>query len=99
MTTATVTEMKAHFHSFVKASKRHPITVTRNAKPVAVLMAIEEQEDWERFQISRSPQFREIMAKSQRQIDRGEVLSSDQFWGEVEEEVKKRNGKSIRSAG
>ena len=42
MRIASVAEVKAKFSGYIKASQQGPVVVTKNGKPVAVLLAITE---------------------------------------------------------
>jgi len=47
-----------------KRSAAGPIVITRNGKPVAVLLAPEDDEDLERILLARSLRFRSLLDKS-----------------------------------
>lgn len=42
MKIASVADIKARFSAYLKASEEGPIIVTRNGKPVAVLLSMED---------------------------------------------------------
>ena len=48
MRIASVAEVKARLNSYPKASATGPIVVTRNGKPVAVLVGVSDNEELER---------------------------------------------------
>jgi prevent-host-death family protein len=84
MRLASVAEVKARFSAFLKASEGGPVVVTRNGKPVAVLVGVQDEEEIERLLMAYSPRLRAILDRSRRQIAEGQRLSHEQFWSEVE---------------
>jgi prevent-host-death family protein len=84
MKIASVAEMKSQFSAFLKASKDVPVVVTRNGRPVAVLLGIQDEDEIERFLMAYSPQLRAVLEESRRQIRDGEWLSEEEFWSQME---------------
>src|SRR5437868_3044188 len=84
MKIASVAEVKAQFSSFLHASEAGPIVVTRNGKPVAVIVGVHDDDEIERLLMAYSPRLQAILAESRKQIRDGEVLSNEEFWAEVE---------------
>jgi len=84
MKIAPVADVKARFSAYLKESKEGPVIVTRNGKPVAVLISMEDEEELERIILAYSPKFQSLLEKSRKQIqDRGGISHQD-FWKEVE---------------
>ncbi len=86
MRIAPVVDIKAKFSAYLEESKNGPIIVTKNGKPVAVLLAVGDEEELERLILAHSPKFQAIMARGKEEIDRGQGIESDEFWAEVEEQ-------------
>ncbi|GAB4428564.1 MAG: hypothetical protein Kow0031_08820 [Anaerolineae bacterium] len=86
MRIAPVVEVKAKFSAFLEESKSGPIIVTKNGKAVAVLLAVDDDDELERLILSYSPKFQAIMNKGKAQIKAGESLSHEDFWGDIEAE-------------
>jgi prevent-host-death family protein len=84
MKIAPVADIKAKFSSFLKASEEGPVVVTRNGKPVAVLLSLEDEEELERLILAYSPKFRAILKKSRGQIKAGKGVPHNSFWEENE---------------
>lgn len=61
MRIASVADVKARFSSFLKASKRGPVVVTRNGKPAAVLLSVEDEDEIERLTLAYSPKFQKML--------------------------------------
>jgi prevent-host-death family protein len=57
MKIASVADVKARFSAFVKASENGPVIGTRNGRPVAVLLALQDEDEIERLVLDRSPRF------------------------------------------
>jgi prevent-host-death family protein len=87
MRIAPVVEVKAKFSAYLEESKSGPIIVTKNGKAVAVLLAVEDEEEIERLIMAYSPKFQAIMRTGKGQIEAGESLAHEEFWEEVEAEA------------
>ena len=100
MKIASLAEVKTRFSSYVKASEEGPVIVTRNGKPVAALVALDEEEDIERLVLAYTPKFRAILEASRKQVEAGEAIGHADFWEQVEgESMQERpRGKRTRVA-
>jgi len=83
--TASAEEVRAQFDAYLKATAKGPVVVTRNAKPIAVLLSVKDRDEIERMAMSRSKKLRKILQKSQAQIKKGKGIPHEQFWREIEE--------------
>ena len=89
MKIASVADVKARLSAYLNESQEGPVIVTRNGKPVAVLLAVTDEDELERLVLAHSPKFQAILEKSRRQIEtRGGIRHKD-FWREVEAEQRK----------
>ncbi len=84
MKIASLAEIKSQFSAFVKASEAGPVVVTRNGRPVAVIVGIQDEDEIERLLMAYSPRLQAILKASRKQIREGDVLSHEDFWSEVE---------------
>ena len=84
MKIASVAEIKANLSAYVRASAESPVIVTRNGKPVAVLISPSNDDELERLVLGYSTKLRSILEDSKRQIEKGRGIPHDQFWNEVE---------------
>lgn len=82
MRIAPVVEVKAKFSAYLEESKNGPVIVTKNGKAVAVLLAVEDEEELERLILAYSPKFQAIMRRGKAQIEAGESLSHEEVWEE-----------------
>src|SRR5712692_692874 len=84
MKIASVAEVKARLSAYLRASEEGPVVVTRNGKPIAVLLAVENDEELERLLLAHSKQFRAILEASWQQIEEGHGIGHEAFWQEIE---------------
>ena len=85
MKTASAAQIAAHFHDYLEASRRQPVLVTRNGKPVAVLVAVQDKAEAEQLAVGRLRSLRSIFAEAHEQIEKGGGIPHEQFWQQVEQ--------------
>jgi prevent-host-death family protein len=79
-------DVKARLSAYVEqAETEGPIVITRNGKPVAVLLVPSNDDDLESLILARSPRFRALLDKSRQSIKAGKGLSGEDFWQAVTE--------------
>jgi prevent-host-death family protein len=83
MKIASVAEIKSQFSAFLKATAGGPVVVTRNGKPVAVIVGVQDEDEIERLLMAYSPRLQAILEESRKQIREGEILNHEEFWSEV----------------
>jgi prevent-host-death family protein len=83
MKIASVAEIKSQFSVFLRASEGGPVVVTRNGRPVAVIVGVQDEDEIERLLMAYSPRLQAILNKSRKQIREGDVLSHEEVWAEV----------------
>jgi len=86
MKIASVADVKARFSGFLKASKQGPVVVTKNGKPVALLLSVTDEEEIERLILAYSPKFQSLLEIAEQQIREGKGIGHDDFWREIESE-------------
>ena len=84
MKIAPVSEIKAHFSAYLKASEKDPIVVTKNGKPVAVILGTTDEEEIERLILAYSPKFQAILGRGRQEIRKTGGVSHEDFWEEIE---------------
>ncbi len=87
MKIAPVSDIKARFSAFLKATKKGPVVVTKNGRPVAVMLSVVSEEELERLLLAHSPKVQAILDKGREQLIEGEGILHDDFWQEVEAET------------
>src|ERR1700736_5243783 len=85
MKIASVAEIKSQFSAFLKASAGGPVVVTRNGRPVAVIVGVQDEDEIERLLLAYSPHLRAILDRSRQQIREGQCLDEAGFWSQIEE--------------
>jgi prevent-host-death family protein len=84
MRIAPLADVKAKLSAYVDTSEREgPIVITRNGKPVAVLIAPKDEDDLETLVLGRSPRFLAMLARARRSIQEGRGLGENEFWKAV----------------
>jgi prevent-host-death family protein len=83
-------DAKARLSAYVdQCTTEGPVIITRNGKPVAVLLAPADEDDLDSLVLARSPRFQASLNKSRRSIAAGKGLSKSDFW----KAVRQRRGK------
>ncbi len=100
MKIASVAEVKTHFSAYVKAAEQGPVVVTRNGKPVAVVLAVTDEDELERLMMAHSPRLQALLEAARQRIQAGAGIPNEQFWEEVarEQATRKRGGKRKKRA-
>src|SRR5436305_2783873 len=96
MKIASVADVKARLSAYIKESLEGPVIVTRNGKPVAVLLAVTDEDELDRLVLAHSPKFQAILEQSRRQIEETGGIPHDVFWREVEAKRRADGGKGRR---
>ena len=86
MRIASVADVKAKLSAYIEASKAGPVVVTKNGKPVAILLAMQDQEELERTLMAYSPKLQRILQRAEKQIQAGRGMKHEEFWQELEGE-------------
>jgi prevent-host-death family protein len=83
MKIASIAEVKANLSAYVKASEDELVVITRNGKPVAVLLPMEDDEELERLALAYSKRFQAILTAARQQITTTGGIPHADFWREV----------------
>jgi prevent-host-death family protein len=86
MKIAPIAEIKAHLSAYLKESEKGPVIVTKNGKPVAVLLGVTDEEEIERLVLAYSPKFQAVLARGRQQIQETGGIAHEDFWQEMEAE-------------
>jgi prevent-host-death family protein len=94
MRIAPLADVKARLSGYLeRVASEGPVIITRNGKPVAVLLAPRDEEDLERLVLAHSPRFLALLEKSRASVEAGRGLTSSAFWKAVAERRGKAKGK------
>ena len=86
MRIASVADVKAKFSGYIKESEQGPVVVTKNGKPIALLLSVTDEEEIERLVLAYSPKFQQMLQVAEQQIRDGKGMQHADFWCEVAEE-------------
>jgi prevent-host-death family protein len=84
MKIASIADVKAHFSNYIRASQEELIVITRNGKPTAVLLPIEDEEELERLVLTYSKRFQAVLAEAREQIKTTGGSTHAEFWQKIE---------------
>jgi len=82
-----VAEIKAHLSAYLRESEKGPIIVTKNGKPVAVLLGVTDEEEIERLVLAYSPRFQDVLSRGRQQIQKTGGVAHEDFWQEIDSET------------
>src|SRR4051794_16785131 len=85
MRPGSAAEIAARFNESLEASREQPLLITRNGKPVAVLLAVRDTAEAERLASARPRTLRSVFEEAHQQLETGGGIPHDQFWREVEQ--------------
>jgi prevent-host-death family protein len=83
MRIASVADVKAKFSGYIKESQQGPVVVTKNGKPIAMLLSVTDEEEIERLILAYSPKFQGMLQIAEQQIREGKGQKHEEFWSEV----------------
>ena len=86
MRIAPVAEIKAQLSAFIKASEESPVVVTKNGKPVAVLIGTSDEDEIERLVLAHSKKLRAVLEAAEMRIQATGGIPHDDFWRQVDAE-------------
>ena len=86
MRIASVADVKAKLSGYIKESQQGPVVVTKNGKPIAMLLSITDEDEIERMILAYSPKFQEMIQMAEQQIREGKGQKHTDFWREVSAE-------------
>ena len=87
MKIASVADVKAHLSAYIKASEDELVVITKNGKPVAVLLPMEDDDELERLTLAYSRRFQSILQEAREHVRAGGGIAHDDFWREIETDV------------
>ena len=90
MRIAPLADVKARLSAYLEqCTTEGPIVITRNGRPVAVLLTPVDDDDLEGLLLARSRRFQALLDKSRRSIQSGKGLKHKDFWKTVTQRHKK----------
>ena len=86
MKIAPLAEVKAQFSRYIEESEHGPIIVTKNGRPVAIIVGAPDEEDLERLVLAYTPRFRRLLEAAEARIRSTGGMKHDDFWEDVADE-------------
>jgi prevent-host-death family protein len=83
--TVPAAKLAAQLNEYLEAAREQPLLITRNGKPVAVLVAVRDEAEAEQLADGHSRSLRSIFQEASEQIEKDGGIPHDQFWREVEQ--------------
>lgn len=77
-------EVAAHLKAYLDDCQDGPVIITRNGRPVAVLVAPLDDEDLERLVLAYMPRFRRLLDEANERVQASGGLTDADFWQAVE---------------
>ena len=79
MKIAPLAEVKDRFSAYIEESRESPVVVTRNGRPVAMLIAIEEEDDLDSLLLVHNPRFLQILDEARQRVRVTGGVSLEEF--------------------
>jgi prevent-host-death family protein len=83
MNIAPLGEVKAKFSAYIKKAQEGPIIVTKNGKPVVLMLQIKDDEDLERLLLANSPKFQALLDSAEKRIQETGGVNHEDIWNAV----------------
>lgn len=80
MKIAPVAEMKTHFSAYLEQCQEGPVIITKDGRPVAVLIPVLEEDDLERLVLAYTPRFRRLLDAAEQRIQETGGVRHEDFW-------------------
>jgi len=90
MNIAPLADVKARFSAYIKKTQDGPVVVTKNGRPVVLLLNIADEDDLERILLANSKKFQAMLDAAEQRIKEAGGISHEDLWAAVEAEVKSR---------
>lgn len=71
MKIASVADVKARWSAYLRATARGPVVITKNGKPVGVLLQAGDEDELERLLMAYSPKLQSILDAARERIRAG----------------------------
>jgi prevent-host-death family protein len=94
---ASAAKIAAQFEDYLEASREQPVLVTRNGKPVAVLLAVQDKAEAEQLASGLSRSLRSVLEEGHEEIQQGGGIPHARFWREVEQSRRAKRPAPSRS--
>ena len=91
MKIAPPAEVKPRLNAYVDhVAKEYPVVITRNRKPVALLLPLRDSENLDHLVLAHSPRFQALLDRSRASIGARRGLATTVFWKAVAARQRKK---------
>jgi prevent-host-death family protein len=87
MNIAPLADVKARFSAYIRRIQDEPVIVTKNGRPVAILLGISDKDDLERIMLATSRKFQALLENAERRIQETGGISHDDAWAQLDAEA------------
>ena len=84
MNIVPVADVKARLSAYLKKCEDGPVIITKNGRPVAVLIAALDEQELERLVLAHTPRFRRLLDAARERIQQTGGVKHKNFWQAVE---------------
>lgn len=68
MKIAPLAEVKDRFSAYIDESRESPVVITRNGRPVAMIVAIENEDDLDGMLLVHNPRFVQLLEEARQRV-------------------------------
>jgi len=68
MKIAPLAEVKDHFSAYIDESRESPVVVTRNGRPVAMIISIGDEDDLDSLLLAHNPRFVHLLEAARQRV-------------------------------
>jgi prevent-host-death family protein len=79
MKIAPLAEVKDRFSAYIDESRESPVVVTRNGRPVAMIISIADEDDLDSLLLAHNPRFVQLLEEARRRVQIGGDVSLAEF--------------------
>jgi len=84
---APIADIKARFSAYIQETQKGPVVVTKNGRPVAVLLKVSDDDELEQILLAHSPRFQAILDAAERRIQATGGIGHEDFWNAIDSEI------------
>jgi prevent-host-death family protein len=86
MKKASIASVKARFSEYLRGLEKGPLVVTRNGRPVGVLLGVQDEDEIEQLILGYTPRLRPLLEAAEQRIYEGKSSQDEGCQGEMEAE-------------
>lgn len=84
MKIAPLAEVKDRFSAYIDESRESPVVVTRNGRPVAMIISIADEDDLDSLLLAHNPRFVQLLEEARRRVQTNGGISLADFRRQLE---------------